>query len=127
MRQLEADRVAQPLIIAAHDYASKEYLTQVAAELKNLLRLSDQPSENQVRVERLIEAFAGLATPFELEKCVTQVHNTLSNVFEIEKERVRDAMQQMKRVGIFEERPGYPGWWRAGRLFKNSLGMKYVR
>jgi hypothetical protein len=127
MQQLEDNHVAQPLIIAAHDYASKEYLTQVAAELKNLLRLSDQPSENQVRVERLIEAFAGLTTPFELEPCVTQVYNTLTNMFNIEKERVRDAMQQMKRVGIFEDRPGYPAWWRAGRLFKNSLGMKYVR
>jgi len=127
MTQIEDDRVAQPLIIAAHDYASKEYLTQVAAELKNLLRLSDQPIDNQVRVERLIEAFGGLATPFQLEVCLPQVHSKLSNSFPIDREKVRDAMQQMKRVGIFEDRPGYPGWWRAGRLFKNALGMKYVR
>ena len=125
--QLEEGRVAQPLIIAAHDNASKEYLTQVAAELKNLLRLSDRPTENQGRVERLIEAFAGLSTPFRLEGCVVEVHRALSNSFSVEQQQVRDAMQQMKRVGIFEDRPGYPGWWRAGRLFKNALGMKYVR
>jgi hypothetical protein len=125
--QIGDGRVAQPLIIAAHDYASKEYLTQVAAELKNLLRLSTNPSDNQVRVERLLEAFGGLATPFQLEQCLPQVHGKLSDSFEISREDVRDAMQQMKRVGIFEDRPGYPGWWRAGRLFKNALGMKYVR
>jgi hypothetical protein len=127
MNQIEEGRVAQPLIIAAHDYASKEYLTQVVAELRNLLRLADSPNENRDRVERLVEAFGGLPTPFQLEVCAREVHIALSKLFAIDSEGVRDAMQQMKRIGIFEDRPGYAGWWRAGRLFKNALGMKYVR
>ena len=126
-QQIEDGRVAQPLIVAAHDYASKEYLKQVAAELKNLLRLSDQPQDNQHYVDSLIEAFQGLPTPFKFDDCVTEVSGKMNDSFTIEKERIRDALQQMKRVGIFENRPGYAGWWRAGRLFKNSLGMKYVR
>ncbi len=125
--QIENGRVAQPLIVAAHDYASKEYLKQVAAELKYLLRLSNQPQENQELVDNLIEAFRGLPTPFELEECVLQVSAKLSDSFSIRTEIIRDSLQQMKRVGIFEDRPGYAGWWRAGRLFKNALGMKYVR
>jgi hypothetical protein len=127
MQQIEDGRVAQPLIIAAHDYASKEYLNQVAAELANLVQLSTDPKENQGRVESLIASFGGLQTPFKVESCVDAVGDSLKPQFVIERERVREALQLMKQVGIFEDRPGYPGWWRAGRLFKNALGMKYVR
>ncbi|MCU1326108.1 MAG: hypothetical protein JWN34_1478 [Bryobacterales bacterium] len=125
--QIEDGRVAQPLIIAAHDYASKEYLNQVAAELANLVQLSSNPKENQDRVESLIISFGGLQTPFEVESCVEAVNASLKPQFTIGRERVREALQLMKQVGIFEDRPGIPGWWRAGRLFKNALGMKYVR
>jgi hypothetical protein len=126
-QQVRDARVAQPLIIAAHDYASKEYLKQVAAELKNLLRLSDDSQENQERVGNLIDAFTGLPTPFKFDECLAEVSRKLRNSFKVGSERVREALLQMKRVGIFEDRPGYAGWWRAGRLFKNALGMKYVR
>lgn len=126
-KQIEEGRVAQPLVIACHDYASKEYLNQVAAELKNLVELSGNPKENQQRVEPLIEAFGGLPTPFELEDCVSRVHERLNDAFPIDKETIRRTLQQMKRIGIFEDRPSYPGWWRVGRLFKTALGMKYVR
>ena len=125
--QMEDARVAQSLIILAHDYASKEYLKTVAAELSNLLQLADQPHENQARVDNLIEAFSGLSTPFELDRCVEDASAKLRTSFDIDHRAVRDALQQMKRIGIFEDRPGYAGWWRAGRLFKNALGMKYVR
>lgn len=127
IQQIEDGRVAQPLIIAAHDYASKEYLNQVAAELANLVQLSEHPKENQDRVESLITSFGGLQTPFEVEACVDAVSASLRPQFSIERERVREALQLMKQVGIFEDRPGFPGWWRAGRLFKNALGMKYIR
>ena len=128
IQQIEDQRVAQPLIIAAHDYASTEYLKQVAAELKNLLRLPHSIPDNQQYVDNLIEAFRGLPTPFKLDLCVEQVHRKLAESFSrLEKEVVRDSLHQMKQVGIFENRPEYAGWWRAGRLFKTALGMKYVR
>lgn len=41
---------------------------------------------------------------------------------------VRDAMERMKTLGVFEERPGYEVVeWRAGRLFKAALRMKLRR
>jgi hypothetical protein len=127
MNQIEDERVAQPLVIAAHDYASKEYLNQVVAELKNLVQLSTDPNENEDLVEVLISAFSGLPTPFELDKCLNAVVPRFEEQGKVSRDRVRDALQLMKRVGIFEERPGYAGWWRVGRLFKTAVGMKYVR
>ncbi len=127
LKRLEDGRVGQQLIVQAHDYASGQYLKQVAAELNNLVQLSDDQAENGRRVTALLPAFGGLPTPFEIDKCVTQVHEKLTSEFTVDKERVKSALEQMKRVGIFEDRPNYSGWWRAGRLFKNALGMKYVR
>jgi hypothetical protein len=40
---------------------------------------------------------------------------------------VRQTLEQMKSLGVFESRPGFAGQWRAGRLFKTSLGMSYDR
>jgi hypothetical protein len=127
MDQIEDHRVAQPLIIAAHDYASKEYLNQVVAELKNLVQLSQDPKTNEDLVEVLISAFSGLPTPFEFDKCLNEVVPRFAEHGTVSRDRIREALQLMKRVGIFEERPGYAGWWRVGRLFKAALEMKYVR
>lgn len=127
MEQIEDGRVAQPLIIAAHDYASKEYLNQVAAELKNLVELSSDPKENDDLVGALIRSFTGLPTPFDFDKCLDKVLSLVSPNDKVSRESVREALQSMKKVGIFEDRPGYPGWWRVGRLFKTALKMKYVR
>lgn len=125
--QIEDGHVGQQLIVKAHDYASEQYLQQVAAELRNLVRLSDDVKENARRVEVLLPMFRGLPTPFKVSECLQAVHLRLSAEFNVDRDAVKSALDEMKRVGIFEDRPGYGGWWRAGRLFKNALGMKYVR
>lgn len=127
MLQTEEGPVAQPLIIAAHDYASKEYLEQVVAELKNLGQLSETPNHNEDLVEALISAFSGLPTPFEFEMCLHQIVTRLKVNAAVSRDRVRDSLHLMKQVGIFEDRPDYVGWWRVGRLFKTALRMKYGR
>jgi hypothetical protein len=127
MPQIEDGRVSQPLIIAAHDFASKEYLNQVVAELKNLVQLSSDPKRNEDHVELLISAFSGLPTPFEFDKCLQQVIPRFDEHPQVTRDSIREALQLMKQVGIFEDRPGFAGWWRVGRLFKTALGMKYVR
>ncbi len=125
--QIEDGHVGQQLIVKAHDYASEQYLQQVAAELRNLVRLSDDAKENARRVEVLLPTFRGLPTPFNVVNCLNDVHARLSIEFDVDRDAVKSALDEMKRVGIFEDRPGWSGWWRAGRLFKNALGMKYVR
>jgi hypothetical protein len=120
----EEGRVSQSLIFAAHERAAKDYLQQVEAELVYLLQLAQDYSENSRRVKELLQAFAGLPTPFNLDTCVQDLRSKLQGLSEAE---IRAALVQMREVGIFEERPGYAGEWRVGRLFKASLGMKYVR
>jgi MinD-like ATPase involved in chromosome partitioning or flagellar assembly len=122
--KLEEGRVSQSLIFAAHERAAKDYLQQVEAELVYLLQLAQDYSKNSHRVKELLQAFAGLPTPFNLDTCVQDLRSKLQGVSEAE---IRAALVQMREVGIFEERPGYAGEWRVGRLFKASLGMKYVR
>jgi MinD-like ATPase involved in chromosome partitioning or flagellar assembly len=122
--KLENGRINQALIFAAHEQAARDYLQQVEAELVYLLQLAPDYPENVRRVKELLEAFAGLPTPFTVDSCVLQLRSKLQGLSEAE---IRAALVQMRDVGIFEERTGSPGEWRVGRLFKSSLGMKYVR
>ena len=43
----------------------------------------------------------------------------------IDAKEIRNAIERMKNVGMFEDRPDYSGQLRVGRLFKSSLRMKY--
>jgi hypothetical protein len=123
--KVENGRVAQNLIFSAHDYACKEYLKQVKDELKNLLFFADG-TDNQQLISDFLDGFSGMKTPFVLDECIAQLAAKLASRIE-DSSAIRKAMLQMKRVGIFEDRPGYPGVWRVGRLFKSSLGMRYQR
>lgn len=124
MMQLENQRVAQDLIAEAHVYACKSYLDQVKDELKYLIELApDNLEENAQRISDLLDRFNGMSTPFPFEQTLAD----LAAAMKLPESDLRRALQQMKRVGIFEERPGYNDQWRTGRLFKSSLGMRYNR
>ena len=112
------------MIFAAHEQAAKDYLEQVEAELVYLLQLAPDYAANAQRVKELLQAFAGLSTPFIVDSCLQQLGSKLQGISE---PQIRAALLQMREVGIFEERPGFANQWRVGRLFKASLGMKYVR
>jgi len=123
-QQLENGRVAQDIIADAHVHACRSYLDQVKDELKNLVDLGgDNLEQNAQRISDLLEKFNNKPTPFHLDKMI----NDLAAATGQSESVLRRALQQMKRVGIFEERPGYSDHWRAGRLFKSSLGMRYNR
>lgn len=120
---IEDGRIYQGLILDAHDSASKKFLDEVKQELSVVLNLGKDKNENDQRVTDLLNAFDGLKTPFELDECIV----ALSSKIKITRPKLRDTLILMKEVGMFEERPAFPGWWRAGRLFKSALRMKYVR
>jgi cellulose biosynthesis protein BcsQ len=121
--QTEGGKISQNLIFIAHEASSREYLSQLQSELNYLVSLSDNFSENQTRIKALLDAFEGLKTPFKLDECVSE----LTSKVNIDKRDIRTAIERMKNVGMFEDRPDYPGQLRVGRLFKSSLKMKYVR
>jgi hypothetical protein len=121
---IEDNRIHQSLVLAAHEAASRKFLDEVTQELSVLLTLSERATENEQRVSKLIQAFDGLKTPFVVEVCLKELRSRVANVKSAD---LREALQRMKELGMFEDRPGYPGSWRAGRLFKAALRMKYVR
>ncbi|WP_202950938.1 AAA family ATPase [Prochlorothrix hollandica] len=116
-------KISQSLIFIAHEAAAREYLSQLQSELNYLVSLSDDFSENQAKIKALLDAFEGLKTPFKLDECVSE----LTAKVNIDKRDIRTAIERMKNLGMFEDRPDYPGQLRVGRLFKSSLKMKYVR
>lgn len=120
---LETGRISQNLIFQAHEDAANRYLTGLKEELRYLIDLAEDLSDNQERLDALLAAFDGLKTPFEIEERIEE----LVRKTQLDPSRVRRAMDRMKTVGMFESRPDYPGEWRVGRLFKSSLRMKYVR
>ncbi len=121
---MEEGRVSQSLVLAAHEAASRKFLEEVKQELSVLLDLSKKSAENEQRVSELLAAFDGLSTPFELDDCLKKLSDRVPKV---KAPNLREALHRMKEVGMFEDRPGFSGWWRAGRLFKSALRMKYVR
>lgn len=121
--QLKDEKINQSLIFIAHEAAARDYLGQLRSELNYLIDLADDPSENEQKIRSLLNAFDGLKTPFKLDQCITE----LAGKVDIESAKIREAIDSMKSVGMFEEHPKYPGELRVGRLFKSSLRMKYNR
>jgi len=120
---LEGGKINQQRIFRAHEKAASNYLLGLKQELAYLVNLSPNLGENQTQIDRLLNAFDGRQTPFKIDVRVGE----LADATGIAPEAVRSALEKMKDVGMFESRPDYPGEWRAGRLFKSSLRMKYVR
>lgn len=122
-RALKDGRITSSLVLTAYDVASGTFINEVRHELYTLLALDNNASENKTVVDLFIGSFSGQKTPFEPEELVA----ALATATEIEPEKVRDALQKMKSMGIFENSPGSRSVWRTGRLYKSGLKMKYVR
>lgn len=116
-------RVESSFVLKAYDEASGAFIEEVKAELFNLLDLNSDDSINKDDVAKFVLSFSGTKTPFVLDQMVT----LLSEKTSFEAAKVRESLNRMKQLGIFEDRPGFPGEWRTGRLYKAGLQMKYVR
>ncbi|MDC0749219.1 MinD/ParA family ATP-binding protein [Polyangium mundeleinium] len=110
-------KISDALVFFAHEEAAAKFLIDVNAELRNLVEMDNE------MLSRLIAAFAGTVTPFEVESR----RDELASRTGIDRVTVGHALDRMRQFGIFEDRPKYPGQWRAGRLFKTSLRMRYYR
>jgi hypothetical protein len=119
--QIKDGKINQSLLFTAHEAAAREYLGQLQSELNYLISLSDDPNQNQDKIKALLDAFEGLKTPFKLDECIAELASKVG----IDAKEIRNAIERMKNVGMFEDRPDYSGQLRVGRLFKSSLRMKY--
>lgn len=125
-KALDTDqRVAHDVVLEAFEYAAREFINEVQQELNFALNISSDLTRNGAHVNELLESFRGMPTPFELDRCVATLSEKLPDPFA--PKVVRDCLRRMKNMGIFEDHPSDSNKWRAGRLFKEGLRMKYVR
>lgn len=126
---LNDGRLDSSSLNSAYDQASSEFINETKQELTHLLSLeyeqeADHPDESDAtRVAKFIAAFAGLSTPFLQEAIIGDLCAKTS----FSARSVRESLHRMKAIRMFEDRPGYEGWWRVGQLYKMGLLMKYVR
>lgn len=120
---LDGERLNSVFVLRSYDEASTAFISEVRTELNNLLEFSEDDAANRDAVSKLLDAFSGLKTPFVVEDIVKEIVDRIG----FPSEQVRDSLNKMKDLGIFEERPSYPGEWRTGRVYKSGLAMKYVR
>lgn len=120
-------KLESTLLNQAYDEASGEFINETKQELTHLLSLQPEQEfsneSNSEKVYRFISAFDGLSTPFDVEARITDLYERTK----FTQKSIRDSLQRMKAIRMFEERPGYAGWWRVGQLYKRGLRMKYVR
>jgi hypothetical protein len=121
-------RLDSSLLNKAYDLASTAFIDETKQELVHLLSLNVVGNEsaagnNQSNVTQFVAAFDGVSTPFVLDKLVIQ----LKDKTQFTEQSIRESLQRMKNLRMFEERPGYPGSWRVGQLYKMGLRMKYAR
>lgn len=124
----EDHRLNSNLLNRAYDQASAMFIEETKQELFHLLSLATAESEvvpasNQAKVAQFVAAFDGVSTPFVLDKLVIQLREKT----QFTEQSIRESLQRMKNLRMFEERPGYPGSWRVGQLYKMGLRMKYAR
>lgn len=122
---MDGGRVSHDVVLEAFEFAARDFIDEVKQELNFALSLKVAPDENKRLVSDLLQAFSGLQTPFVLDKCVEALHGRLESG--VDKSLIRKSLLRMKDMGIFEDHPSKPEMWRAGRLFKEGLRMKYVR
>lgn len=121
---IEDGRLMHGVVLEAHANATQTFIDGVRQELHGSLELDDDADKNAKLVKEMVAAFEGLPTPFKFEDTVEQVSISMGGV---DRNKVRAALQRMRDVGIFEGHPSRPGEWRAGRLYKSALRMKYQR
>ncbi|MBV6797713.1 MinD/ParA family ATP-binding protein [Xanthomonas euvesicatoria] len=116
-------RLASAFILSSYDTASSAFIREVRQELETLLEFSESAEKNKEMVGKFISSFEGMSTPFSADSTIQELAvKTAFTVIEVQK-----AIDAMKRLGIFEDRPGYPGHWRVGRVYKSGLRMLYGR
>jgi uncharacterized protein YjgD (DUF1641 family) len=116
-------QISQKVVIEAYEKASKDFFAQgITQELGFLLEFGSNPS----KMKDFLDSFRKEGTPFVKTKMVKNLFNKLaSKGFQMEE--IDTALNKMKDFGIFEELITDQKKWRVGRIFKDSMGMIFLR
>ncbi|WP_342247904.1 AAA family ATPase [Pseudomonas sp. OTU2001] len=118
-------RIDQASIFESYDNAAKEFINDAKQELQHAITLDIDPDQNRTKVNVLLESLKGKATPFSLDLLTQKIHSEIGESFS--EELIRGALRTMKEMGFFEQTAKDTSKWRAGRVYKSALKMKFVR
>lgn len=120
-----ARKIDQTAIFESYDKAAKNFINEARQELSHAILLNDDQQENLRQITKLLDALQGQTTPFSLDLLIKNLHAEIGK--SVPEEHIRTALLTMKEMGIFESTPKTPTKWRAGRVYKSALRMKFVR
>lgn len=118
-------KIENSIIMDSYEDAAMGFLSDVKQELYYALDLHDEFSENRVNIDKLIGEFNSYKTPFSFDETVSLLSTELGD--SIPQQKIRDSLNRMKSMGIFEATAKDSDRWRAGRVYKSALKMKFVR
>lgn len=118
-------KISHGVINAAYETAASKFLQDIKQELSFAIDFDDDFDENARLVESLLHHFQNRITPFELSDEVGSIFESLGS--RVDKREITQAMYTMKNMGIFEQTLNDADIWRAGRVYKSALRMKYLR
>ncbi|MNQ78655.1 hypothetical protein D3C85_935760 [compost metagenome] len=121
----ENGKIEQSSIFESYDTAATNFINDAKQELAHAITLDPELSENHRQVNLLLDALKGKATPFTLDSLAQKICSDIGS--SITEESIKSALRIMKDMGFFEQTPKDVSKWRAGRVYKSALKMKFVR
>ncbi len=121
----ENGKIEQSSIFESYDTAANNFINDAKQELAHAITLDPELTENLRKVNLLLDALKGKATPFTLDSLAQKIHSDIAS--SISEEAIKGALRTMKDMGFFEQTPKDVSKWRAGRVYKSALKMKFVR
>lgn len=119
---IENGRVDIKLPYKIHEKISEEFLVQVTQEIKTIVKFSG----NKITVTEFLNCFKGQSTPFDPEILAELISKELwKNDHLKHRNEVKKALESLKMIGVLEGHPKNREDWRASRLFKYALKMKW--
>jgi hypothetical protein len=103
------------IIVKAHDVASVGFLQEVSQELAHAVGL------DQSAISKVLDGLVGKTTPFVPDQLAKMIAGKQQSSIQ-----VRRVFDVMKQLGVFEDHPKRLNTWRAGRLFKTGLRMRFA-
>lgn len=121
----ENGKIDQSSIFESYDTAATNFINDAQQELAHAITLDADLAENSRQVNLLLDALKGKATPFTLDSLAQKICADIGA--SISEESIKNALRTMKDMGFFEQTPKDVSKWRAGRVYKSALKMKFVR
>ncbi|QXH46032.1 AAA family ATPase [Pseudomonas xanthosomatis] len=121
----ENGKVEQSSIFESYDTAATNFINDAKQELAHAIALDIDLSENLRKVNLILDALKGKPTPFTLDTLTQKIHSDIGG--SIKEDAIKEALRTMKDMGFFEQTPKDVSKWRAGRVYKSALKMKFVR